>query len=99
MAALRSDPPKAIGESPVSRLVDYLRETPSSDMLVCQAADGARLIARPSGTEPKVKFYLELVARVTSREEIAAARATLDVKAGAIKRSLLSRLGLAMSDE
>lgn len=95
MAALRSDPPTAIGESPVSRVVDYLRETPSSDMLVCQAADGGRLIARPSGTEPKVKFYLELVARVTSREEVASARATLGVKAVAIKQDLLARLGFS----
>ena len=42
---------------------------PRSDVLAFQSEDGARLTVRPSGTEPKIKFYLELVgeARETAR--------------------------------
>lgn len=95
MQALRSDPPKAVGASPVVSVVDHLQQTPRSDVLVFHAQDGARLIARPSGTEPKIKFYLELVGRASSRAEVAAARAALAAEAAEIKTNLLARLGLA----
>ena len=54
---------------------------PPSDVLAFQSEDGARLIVRPSGTEPKIKFYLELVGRADSREAVAPARARLDAEA------------------
>jgi phosphomannomutase len=95
MQALRSDPPKSIGASPVASVVDHLQQTPRSDVLVFQAQDGARLIARPSGTEPKIKFYLELVGRASSRGEVAAARRALTAQSEEIKKDLLARLGLA----
>jgi phosphoglucomutase len=63
-------------------------------VLVCHAEDGARLIARPSGTEPKIKFYLELVGRAASRQDVARARAELQARADAIKQELLARLQL-----
>ena len=83
MDALRRDPLPAIGGSPVVRRMDL--ETgeewtatgnpkpvslPRSNVLSFVAEDGSRFIARPSGTEPKIKFYLELVARVGSRDEV-----------------------------
>ncbi len=105
MEALRNDPPAAIGESPVVRWVDLLAgeertqagtkpvSLPRSDVVSFFAEDGARLLARPSGTEPKVKFYLELVGRVASRDQVDPARAILGERGRRIKRQLMDRLG------
>jgi phosphomannomutase len=108
MAALRQDPPRAIGESAVTRVLDLERgeerladgtvrpaELPRSDVLAFHAEGGTRLIVRPSGTEPKIKFYLELVARVGTPAEVRAARPGLDARCAAIQSALLKRLGLA----
>jgi phosphomannomutase len=94
MAGLRKTPPDTIGGSAVARVIDHLERTPRADVLVFEAQDGGRLIARPSGTEPKIKFYAELLARVGSRDEVGAARAALDARGDAIKRELLARLQL-----
>jgi phosphomannomutase len=63
MAQLRSDPPARIGASEVVDVRDLLDddELPSSDVLM-YTFDGGRVIVRPSGTEPKLKLYLEAVA-------------------------------------
>ncbi|MWV59614.1 phospho-sugar mutase [Rathayibacter sp. VKM Ac-2754] len=61
MARLRSDPPPTIGGLAVERSEDLLAAggaLPPTDALRF-TLDGARLIARPSGTEPKVKLYLD----------------------------------------
>jgi phosphomannomutase len=110
MDALRNDPPATIGESPIARLVDLRageERTPSgerkpvslprADVLSFFSEDGARLIVRPSGTEPKIKFYLELVGRAASRDEVLRVRAELDARAARIKRELTDRLGLGGS--
>jgi phosphomannomutase len=109
MAALRSEPPRAIGDSEVVRSVDLARgeerdkdgslrplAPPRSDVLTFHAQDGARLIARPSGTEPKIKFYLEMVARVKARADVPAARAALEARGTAVQQQLLARLGLSV---
>jgi phosphoglucomutase len=71
MEGYRSNPPKAIGDSRVVRIDDYLRlvskhintgrETaltlPKSDVLQFFLEDGTKISVRPSGTEPKIKFY------------------------------------------
>jgi phosphomannomutase len=63
MAGLRADPPRTLLGRRVTA-VDDLREgargLPPSDVLVLRA-DGARVVIRPSGTEPKLKAYLEVV--------------------------------------
>ncbi len=94
MARLRERPPATIGDRAVARVADHLQRTPRSDVLVFEAEDGARLSARPSGTEPKIKFYLELVARVGSRDEVGAARAALAARGAEIKQALLAMLEL-----
>jgi phosphomannomutase len=107
MAALRSGPPQRIGESPVVRRLDgkageeVLRGErrasglPSSDLLAFQSEDGARLTVRPSGTEPKIKFYLELVGQAKDRAAVAPARAELDARCRALRSDLMKELRLA----
>jgi len=63
MAALRAEPPAAVGEIAVSRIDDLLQGVdgfPPGDVLRLWLDDGSRLIVRPSGTEPKLKLYLDV---------------------------------------
>jgi len=53
------------------------------------------IIARPSGTEPKIKFYVELVAAVKTPAEVAAARGALDARCHEIEAAVNRRLGFA----
>ncbi|WP_020662602.1 phospho-sugar mutase [Amycolatopsis benzoatilytica] len=69
MAALRSAPPGTLGGVPVT-LEDLL---PDADVLRL-SGDGVRVVVRPSGTEPKLKAYLQVVTPVTG--ELADARRT-----------------------
>jgi phosphomannomutase len=106
MTALRRSPPERIGLSPVVRTLDAERgeertpegtrpaSLPRADVLAFWAEDGARLIARPSGTEPKIKFYLELVGRAESPSAVHTVRADLETRGQALKKELLIRLGL-----
>jgi phosphomannomutase len=106
MEALRARPPERIGPSPVIRVLDAAsgEETvngrkraatlPRSDLVQFQAADGGRLTARPSGTEPRIKFYLELVGEAKSVAAVAPARAHLEREGQALRRALMGELGL-----
>ncbi|MDR2556986.1 MAG: phospho-sugar mutase [Bacteroidales bacterium] len=60
MAALRAAPPTEIAGSPVTEVRDYLSgvgDLPLSDVLQFFTADGSKVTVRPSGTEPKIKYY------------------------------------------
>ncbi len=75
MKKLRQHPPSSIGGIPVASVEDYERQTvnnltdgthhrltlPKSDVLRFWLQDGSKLVIRPSGTEPKVKIYAEVV--------------------------------------
>jgi phosphomannomutase len=60
---LRQEPPTALAGRPVVEVVDLLegKELPPTDGLVFHLDDGARVVVRPSGTEPKTKAYLEVI--------------------------------------
>ena len=74
MAGLRQQPPKSLGGSSVVRIDDYLHQQtthilenqvhklslPKSNVLIFHTEDGSMIAARPSGTEPKIKFYLSV---------------------------------------
>ena len=84
MTSLREDTPKEIGGLTVTRFEDYLASTsvdtatgaktmltlPKSDVLTFVLTDGASVIIRPSGTEPKIKAYFTTTG--TTREEASA---------------------------
>lgn len=62
MAGLRSAPPAEVGGIAVERIDDFIdgfEEYPPGDILRIHLARGARVIVRPSGTEPKLKVYID----------------------------------------
>ena len=59
MSAFRNNPPSVIGGVNVAQFIDHTKTDRQSDILVFVLENGSRLIARPSGTEPKIKFYLD----------------------------------------
>lgn len=83
MEDFRNDPPKIIDGSPVIEFLDYEKgvgknlatdETwtinlPKSNVLQFILADETRISARPSGTEPKIKFYFGVKSELGSAEE------------------------------
>lgn len=88
MAALRAQAPASIGGVAVERIEDLLDGadgTPPSDVLRLWLTDGSRVIVRPSGTEPKLKVYLDV--RGDTPADAAARVAALDVGARALLAS------------
>jgi phosphomannomutase len=81
MAGLRAAPPTMVAGVRVSRAVDLAgpdaqaEGLPQSDVLVYELADHGRVVVRPSGTEPKLKSYLEVREAVAATEAVADARA------------------------
>ena len=76
MARLRRQPPASLAGSAVERLDDLAEgvgDLPPTDGLRFSLADGSRVIVRPSGTEPKLKAYLEVVQPVPDTDVPAAA--------------------------
>ena len=104
MKGYRDDPPGTIDGSPVRELLDYQLqkgknlmtgdswkiELPQSNVLQFILADGTKISARPSGTEPKIKFYFSVSSRIVASGEFAMAAALLDEKIGRI----IAELGL-----
>jgi phosphomannomutase len=77
MEQLRSNPPAQLGGLAVERVDDLTEgsaDLPPTDGLRYRLADGARVIVRPSGTEPKIKAYLEVVVPVNPEDGVDAAR-------------------------
>jgi phosphomannomutase len=76
MSELRSSPPAAFGDEPVSGLTDLAGSpaadgaagapVPRADVLIFRLP-GARVVLRPSGTEPKIKCYIEITEPLAGR--------------------------------
>jgi phosphoglucomutase len=92
MDDFRSTPPKAINGSPVVKIKDYQllveRDTrtgqetpinlPKSNVLQFFLEDGSKISVRPSGTEPKIKFYFGVKADLPSKADYEFVNASLD---------------------
>lgn len=103
MDSLRTNPPERFGGQVVASIGDVTTgetrardggkvigrfELPKSDVLIFTLADGTKVIARPSGTEPKIKFYI--LARETN-PDLEKARASASAKIEAISAEIAAR--------
>ncbi|MGW2211141.1 phospho-sugar mutase [Streptomyces sp. NPDC001781] len=96
MRRLREHQPASLAGLAVGSAEDLTRGTatlPPTDGLR-YTLDGARVIVRPSGTEPKLKCYLEVVVPVADRSALPAARARAAELLTAIKRDLSEAAGI-----
>ncbi len=98
MESYRNNPPKTINGTAVVQLLDYELQKginpstgeewtinlPKSNVLQFILADGSSISARPSGTEPKIKFYFSVNTKLNSAAEYDKVNKQLDEKIKAI---------------
>ncbi|WP_411734142.1 phospho-sugar mutase [Paeniglutamicibacter sp.] len=94
MESLRVAPPAALGGEAVTGFEDLSlgANLPPTDGLLFVTAANTRVIVRPSGTEPKLKCYLEVLSPVAGRGDLPAARAAGTARLEAIKQELAGLL-------
>ena len=92
MDSLRNAPPASFGDVPVALVGDYQKQTivedgkesstglPRANVLYYRLQNGDVIVVRPSGTEPKIKFYymLEAKDRADAEKKVKAYQKTLD---------------------
>src|SRR6202012_5346432 len=102
MEKYRTNPPATLGGSKVITLKDYEKgvetdlsanktsklDFPASDVLQFITADGSIISARPSGTEPKIKFYCSVNGALTNAADYKKVGEQLDEKISAIMSDL-----------
>ena len=102
MADFRKNPPKKLDGSPVVTIRDYQEQIstdclsgvktaldlPKSNVLQFLLEDGSKISVRPSGTEPKIKFYFSVKDRLEKKEDYKKAKGKLDEKILNIQREL-----------
>ncbi|UOE52350.1 phospho-sugar mutase [Mucilaginibacter sp. SMC90] len=102
MEKFRTNPPATLGGSKVTTLKDYEKrietdlvsnttkpiELPTSDVLQFITEDGSIISARPSGTEPKIKFYCSVNGKLETKEAYNETDKQLDAKIASIMQDL-----------
>lgn len=102
MKDLRNNPPKTLGGSKLSKLMDYSASVekdlikggestinlPKENVLQFLTEDGTLVSARPSGTEPKIKFYFSVNAKLASISDYDKVDAELEKKIESIIKEL-----------
>lgn len=97
MNRLRVSPPETFGSSAVEVYTDLAQgsdQLPPTDGLLYVTRDLTRVIIRPSGTEPKLKCYLEVIQHVGSAAELPAARQSVRAALDDVLRDVSEALGL-----
>lgn len=97
MTRLREQPPASLAGSPVASAVDLSTgsaDLPPTDGLLYLTRDSTRIIVRPSGTEPKLKCYLEVIEPVSGRDGLGAARTAAAERLAVAKADIAAALGL-----
>lgn len=103
MERFRNHPPQEFIGSKVVRTLDYKTQVekdlvknttstitlPKSDVLQFYLEDGTKISVRPSGTEPKIKFYISVNSKLTSTSAFAQVTAALDAKIKSIEAELV----------
>jgi phosphoglucomutase len=94
MEAYRANPPKSLGGSAVVTLLDYqsqkitdlasgktaVIDQPKSNVLQFITKEGSKVTVRPSGTEPKIKFYFSMKGELKDKAKLAQANDAIDAK-------------------
>lgn len=94
MNSFRNEPPKTIGNSQIIKIDDFESSTsidcktnskakillPKSNVLIFTTLDGTKVALRPSGTEPKIKFYISVNEKVNEEESYSSTEYLLEKK-------------------
>ncbi len=102
MAGYRENPPESIHGSKVIQIHDYLHsktfdlvkkeeiaiDLPKSNVLQFILENGSKISVRPSGTEPKIKYYFSVNRKLASREEFETVQKSLEERIEGIKKSM-----------
>lgn len=92
MRDLRKKPPKKIANEEVLRVIDYLETQqtglPKSNVLQFITNKGTKVTARPSGTEPKIKYYFSVQENLSSKSEYLTIKEKLTKKIAKIKSEM-----------
>lgn len=103
MRNFRENPPKTLAGSPVEEIKDFqlqscskvstgktsvMDDIPKSNVLIYYTLDGTKVCVRPSGTEPKIKFYVSLKDTLDNKEEFNSKIEKLELKLQEIKSDL-----------
>lgn len=103
MKDFRENPPTEIAGSKVAIVKDFQEQTslnmvdneksvmddiPKSNVLIYYTEDGTKVCVRPSGTEPKIKFYVSVKDQISSKEEFNKKAAALGEKINQVKEDL-----------
>ncbi len=102
MEKFRNDPPQTLAGEKIVRLLDYKTSLekdlssgktkpialPKSDVLQFYTDQGSKISVRPSGTEPKIKFYVSVKSKLASKSDFERVNAELDSRVVAIGNAL-----------
>jgi phosphoglucomutase len=102
MNQYRSNPPKSINGSPIIKIQDYVKLTttdlktgkttpidlPKSDVLQFYTEDGSKISIRPSGTEPKIKYYVSVKENLPSVADFDKVNGLINTKIEQIRKEL-----------
>ncbi len=103
MTDFRTNPPKEIAGSPVAVLKDFKEQTkldiktgeksvmddiPKSNVLIFYTEDGTKVCVRPSGTEPKIKFYVSVKDSIATEQDFVEKLPVLQAKIKSVEKDL-----------
>ncbi|MDV4100752.1 phosphoglucomutase [Elizabethkingia anophelis] len=103
MTDFRQSPPQTLAGSAVAEVKDFQEQTnlvistneksvmndiPKSNVLIYYTEDGTKVCIRPSGTEPKIKFYVSVKAQISSEQDFKDKLVSLEAKIQQIKTDL-----------
>ncbi len=103
MKNFRENPPKSLAGSLVEEVKDFKEQTnfvvsenekhvmddiTKSNVLIYYTQDGTKVCVRPSGTEPKIKFYVSVKENITSKEDFEETLKALEAKIEEVRKDL-----------
>ena len=101
--SLRKNPPHKLDNSDIILVYDYKKSfvedkrngklskinLPKSNLMIFESSDGTRVAIRPSGTEPKIKFYFSVNTKLGSKDEFLTKKEYLNKKIKSLIKQLV----------